>query len=766
MAYTPPLGNAVNFNGSGAAYTPPLGNAVDFDIASGVVQLGGLQADAQRGVLAPSIAGVSYTVDLTGLQAGTQLGGSAGGAGVAGVLVGQQVTVGQGVMGGVVPMTITVVLIGQSLYVNHILGRLTGLSVYANSSGIEPPVTYYAYPEGQSATTGRGELTPVVSRFVTLRGLQLQTKAFSFIVVTDTAVQVPLLAYELAVNQGVQYFDWLSRFRPLEWVESDPDFSRSSAGEGEDITVATHSTTGDAWTHMPPVVLSNGDALVWGGKRYFELAVELPPEGAKPWPVPPPPRPPYNSYLDPTSYAVAVILGITFRSLTHPGGYNSSFQSDLNVTIRRDYDFSSNPWDPDLRPGVSIFTPSGSSVPPWPINYAPTKRLMFAVDVDRDTDYVNWGKLWLGYDGVWFADTSGYITFGGGNPELGAPPLSAIFVDPLLNEPLIIAVSSTRSSEDSQFPPPPVIPIANPTIVRLYARGDKQLHRPIGFYPWDEAGPRHDGLRLTGSELLLDRGYFAGLGPPPIDSLQAGVQTGAFILTVGADLVGLGVVVERGTVVASRDILAPLTGQEATVQQSMPSPSKGQTLAGQVLTVGQGALAVERGVTPAGLEALVLRGMFPGLGVEVPLPPSLQATVERGALAVDITVQLTGQSLVATTAAFVPAFNLHPVGLGMRVDPGVAVPLLHPFLSGSSMVASNGALKISLVVTPTGLQATVQIGQPDFLYDCNLFLTGVQAIGKAGVEPTQTNVPPVSDQLQLWAKAEVEKLFNKVEPLR
>lgn len=30
MSYTPPLGNAVDFNETGDPYTPPAGNAVDF----------------------------------------------------------------------------------------------------------------------------------------------------------------------------------------------------------------------------------------------------------------------------------------------------------------------------------------------------------------------------------------------------------------------------------------------------------------------------------------------------------------------------------------------------------------------------------------------------------------------------------------------------------------------------------------------------------------------------------------------------------------
>jgi hypothetical protein len=303
--------------------------------------------------------------------------------------------------------------------------------------------------------------------------------------------------------------------------------------------------------------------------------------------------------------------------------------------------------------------------------------------------------------------------------------------------------------------------------VRLYARRDNQLFRPKDFYPWEEAGPRDDGLRLTGRSMVIDRGFYVGLGPPPIDSLQATVLQGTFGLTAGVKLTGLAATTGRGTIVGSRDIIMPLVGQATTCQSGALSPSKGLTLVGQVLlVVDAGAFAIERGVTPAGQELTVLRGMFPGLGVEVPQTGEA-ATVERGAFAVDTTVQLVGQSLAATIAAFVPAFNLRPVGLELRVDRGTAVPLLHPFLSGLSLVAtSGGTLQISLTATPTGLQATVEIGQPGYLYDCNLFLTGVHATGMVGTEPTQTNVPPISDKLHLWAKREVEKLFNKVEPTR
>ena len=34
MAYTPPLGNAANFQAAGVSYTPPIGNEVDFSPGS------------------------------------------------------------------------------------------------------------------------------------------------------------------------------------------------------------------------------------------------------------------------------------------------------------------------------------------------------------------------------------------------------------------------------------------------------------------------------------------------------------------------------------------------------------------------------------------------------------------------------------------------------------------------------------------------------------------------------------------------------------
>ncbi len=36
MAYTPPVGDAVDFDFAGSAYTPPVGDAVDFDFAEEV----------------------------------------------------------------------------------------------------------------------------------------------------------------------------------------------------------------------------------------------------------------------------------------------------------------------------------------------------------------------------------------------------------------------------------------------------------------------------------------------------------------------------------------------------------------------------------------------------------------------------------------------------------------------------------------------------------------------------------------------------------
>lgn len=73
MAYTPPLGNAVFFDGTGAAYTSPLGSVVNFDTVGGnvLITLVGQAVTAQQGSLTSSLSGGDFFAALFGLQCTT-----------------------------------------------------------------------------------------------------------------------------------------------------------------------------------------------------------------------------------------------------------------------------------------------------------------------------------------------------------------------------------------------------------------------------------------------------------------------------------------------------------------------------------------------------------------------------------------------------------------------------------------------------------------------------------------------------------------------
>jgi hypothetical protein len=73
-------------------------------------------------------------------------------------------------------------------------------------------------------------------------------------------------------------------------------------------------------------------------------------------------------------------------------------------------------------------------------------------------------------------------------------------------------------------------------------------------------------------------------------------------------------------------------------------------------------------------------------------------------------------------------------------------------------------LQLVLAIPLIGQSAVGQQGQLGFLYDCNVFPTGVYALGLVGIDPTMTNVPPIAEEDMLWARAEVEKLFAPVTP--
>jgi hypothetical protein len=241
---------------------------------------------------------------------------------------------------------------------------------------------------------------------------------------------------------------------------------------------------------------------------------------------------------------------------------------------------------------------------------------------------------------------------------------------------------------------------------------------------------------------------------------------GALAPSVTVALTGLAATVGQGTIVGAIpvDATVGLTGLQATVQQQAIVITRGASLAGQTLTASVGTLA------PTGHQFASLIGQklttssgSMGQALAVTLAGA-QLAVQQGLLTKEIAARLTGQSLTTGTGVFVPALNLRLVGVQLQSGVGVFAPLTAVNLVGIQLAALDGSLQLALAVPLTGQSAVGQQGQLGLLYDCNVFATGVYALGVVGTEPTTTNVPAIGKDDLLWARAAVDKLFTQVSP--
>jgi hypothetical protein len=307
---------------------------------------------------------------------------------------------------------------------------------------------------------------------------------------------------------------------------------------------------------------------------------------------------------------------------------------------------------------------------------------------------------------------------------------------------------------------------------------------------------------MEGVQATVQRGHFSGIQAGAditvfLDGLEATVRQGVLRTSNTFSITGVSATGAVGNVTVTTGVISAATGLELTVQQGVLDGHISQdatvALTGLQLATQQGAFSVSAG-NNTGLAGLVVNvaggDLTPRISVEltglaasarggtlgVDLVLALggsQCAVLPGVLGVRISPTLVGQTLSAVSGVFVPALDLRPVGASLQARSGAFAPQLSLTLSGLSLVTHGDALRIALAVPLTGLRATITYGHHDYLYDCNVFLTGVQAVGFAGVEPLETNVPKPKRDTWMWAKYEVEKLFvgdmpddlyNDIEP--
>jgi hypothetical protein len=252
-----------------------------------------------------------------------------------------------------------------------------------------------------------------------------------------------------------------------------------------------------------------------------------------------------------------------------------------------------------------------------------------------------------------------------------------------------------------------------------------------------------------------------------LSGLAATISQGALAKTIVKSIgSGLAATISGGTILGAEahDGSGALVGSAVTVGQGTLGVARGVTLTGQSLTATGGTLATTIDVFAplTGLQASVSSGSAgPALAVTL---AGAQLAAQQGLLSVEVAAGLVGQSLTATSGVFVPALGVRLVGAQLQSGVGVFIPLHSPNLTGLTAAALNGSLQLVLAVPMLGQQVTLGSGQYGFLYDCNVFLTGVQAIGATGLEPTRTNAPLPSYTTFLWAQKEVEKLFVPLTP--
>lgn len=292
-------------------------------------------------------------------------------------------------------------------------------------------------------------------------------------------------------------------------------------------------------------------------------------------------------------------------------------------------------------------------------------------------------------------------------------------------------------------------------------------------------------------------GYGFDTGTASIDSINAEyIDPTAFIITglradalagqlqvFGATLTGLAAVATAGQIQADTSLTglaatmaqgiltavggsvsAALTGNAATMAGGVMVPDVGATIVGQAATGMQGALVPVHATPLVGQGAVTASGTMTQLTEVFLQLTGLRATMAQGALTATPlnVVALTGLAASVVQGQPVPGIDKDIVGRRAASAPGVVVSEVSPVPLGRAATATGGVLVPLVDITLTGRRATFAQGVFTIHADCNLFPTGVQAIGRIG--PYTTNVPKPTPDQQSWVRQESQRLFATVSP--
>jgi hypothetical protein len=300
------------------------------------------------------------------------------------------------------------------------------------------------------------------------------------------------------------------------------------------------------------------------------------------------------------------------------------------------------------------------------------------------------------------------------------------------------------------------------------------------FYSSDN---QHNGYvpGMTTGKAWLD--WWSGI------SIAATGRVGRVTITIipGVVLTGQAATISQGALKPS--ITVALTGLSTTVLGGtlvggVPHDAT-VTLTGLSMTAAQGSFVIGRGAALAGISATVLGGTItsanqPGLtgaaltsSVGVLLPTitvaltGLSTTISGGILGKTVAVVLAGQQAAVSggTLTRSTANSITLAGLQAIITGGNFTSVVAGVPAGLAATATGGALYATLAVPLTSLSAAINRGSLGFFYDCNLFPSGVQAIGVVGTIGPMSPLPLAGTSL--WTNTGQADLFTHVpiEPL-
>jgi len=247
----------------------------------------------------------------------------------------------------------------------------------------------------------------------------------------------------------------------------------------------------------------------------------------------------------------------------------------------------------------------------------------------------------------------------------------------------------------------------------------------------------------------------------------ATISQGALKPSITVALTGLSTTVLGGTLAGGvpTDADVTPTGLSATVSRGTLVPVISVTLSGLAATASGGLLGPQDSVVPAGVSATAVGGaLSPTITVAL---TGLSTTISGGLFGRSIAVVLAGQQATASggTLARSTANSTTLTGLQAIITGGNFTPVVAGVPAGLAATATGGALYATLAVPLTSLSAVINRGSLGFFYDCNLFPSGVQAIGVVGTIGPMSPLPLAGTSL--WTNTGQADLFTHVpvEPL-